>query len=96
MTTWIGHQPRISNFLILILLVILDSKVYERHMHLKATIGTLDMEDEAYVKCYYMAWIFYPIFICIGIFQVILFVLYNHKCHPFRNLLEEPAADAGE
>ena len=65
-------------------------------MHLKATIDTLEMEDEAYVQIFYMAWIFYPIFIFIGILQVILFVLYNHKCHPFRALLEEPAADAGK
>ena len=65
-----------------------DVKVAERHMHLKATIDTLVMEDEAYVQSFYMAWMFFPIFIFIGIGQVILFVLYNNKYHPFQIILK--------
>ena len=57
-------------------------------MHLKATIDTLVMEDEAYVQSFYMAWMFFPIFIFIGIGQVILFVLYNNKYHPFQIILK--------
>ena len=57
-------------------------------MHLKETIDTLVMEDEAYVQSFYMAWMFFPIFIFIGIGQVILFVLYNNKYHPFQVILK--------
>ena len=69
-------------------------------MHLKATIGTLQMEDEAFVQCYYnvttMSWIFYPIFTLIGILQIILFVLYNNKFHPFCDLLKGADTDPGK
>ena len=65
-----------------------DVQIAERHMHLKATIDTLVMEDEAYVQSFYMAWMFFPIFIFIGIGQVILFVLYNNKYHPFQVILK--------
>ena len=77
-------------------LFISDSKVYERHMHLKATIGTLQMEDEAFVLCYYLSWVFYPIFTLIGILQIVLFLLYNQKYHPFSDLLIRPDTDAGK
>ena len=65
-------------------------------MHLKATIGTLQMEDEAFVLCYYLSWVFYPIFTLIGILQMILFLLYNQKYHPFSDLLIRPVTDAGK
>ena len=81
---------------IFIFLFISDTKVYERHLHLKATIGTLQMEDEAFVLCYYLSWVFYPIFTLIGILQMILFLLYNQKFHPFSVLLIRPDADDGK
>ena len=65
-------------------------------MHLKATIGTLQMEDEAFVQCYYMSWIFYPIFTLIAILQVISFLLYNHYFHPFYDILEGADTDPGK
>ena len=65
-------------------------------MHLKATIGTLQMEDEAFELCYYLSWVFYPIFTLIGILQMILFLLYNQKYHPFSDLLIRPDTDAGK
>ena len=65
-----------------------DVQIAERHMHLKETIDTLVMEDEAYTQSFYMAWMFFPIFIFIGIGQVILFVLYNNKYHPFQVILK--------
>ena len=65
-----------------------DVQIAERHMHLKETIDTLVMEDEAYVQSFNMAWMFFPIFIFIGIGQVILFVLYNNKYHPFQVILK--------
>ena len=65
-------------------------------MHLKATIGTLQMEDEAFELCYYLSWVFYPIFTLIGILQMILFLLYNQKYHPFSDLLIRPDTDDGK
>ena len=46
------------------------------------------MEDEAYERASYMAWVFYPCFIIIGIGQIILFWLYNDKYHPFSVILK--------
>ena len=63
-------------------------QVAQRQMLLKDTIGTLVMEDEAYVQSFYMAWIFFPIFILIGVGQGILIELYNKKYHPFNIILE--------
>ena len=57
-------------------------------MHLKDTIGTLVMEDEAYVQSFYIAWIFFPIFILIAVGQGLLIELYNKKYHPFNIILE--------
>ena len=65
-----------------------DVQVAERHIHLKDTIGTLVMEDEAYVQSFYMAWIFFPIFILIAVVQGLLIELYNKKYHPFNIILE--------
>ena len=65
-------------------------------MHLQATIGTLEMEDEAFERCKTMSWIFYPIFMLIGILQIILFVLYNDKFHPFCDLLKGADTDPGK
>ena len=65
-----------------------DLKISERQLHLKATIGTLSMEDEAYTQAYYMAWVFFPCFLLIAILQLILFCLFNHKYHPFSDLLD--------
>ena len=65
-----------------------DAQVAERHIHLKDTIGTLVMEDEAYDQSFYMAWIFFPIFILIAVGQGLLIELYNKKYHPFNIILE--------
>ena len=46
------------------------------------------MEDEAYVQSFYMAWIFFPIFILIAVVQGLLIELYNKKYHPFNIILE--------
>ena len=46
------------------------------------------MEDEAYERAFYLAWVFYPCFIIIGIGQIILFWLYNDKYHPFSEILK--------
>ena len=47
------------------------------------------MEDEAYVQSFYMAWIFFPIFIVIAVVQGLLIELYNKKYHPFIIILED-------
>ena len=77
-------------------LILSDSKVSERHLHLKSTIGTLEMENEAYDQVYFMAWVFFPSFMLIAIFQAILFILFNNKCHPFSDILEGADRSAGK
>ena len=66
-----------------------DTKISERHLLLKATIDTLTSEDEAYEQAFYMSWVFLLSFILIGLGQIILFYLYNKKCHPFSIILPD-------
>ena len=46
------------------------------------------MEDEAFYKAFYMAWVFYPCFIVIGLVQILLLCLYIKRYHPFAKILE--------
>ena len=65
-----------------------DLKIEERHNLLSTTIGTLNMENEAYEQAFYMAWAFYPCFFVIGLGQILFFYLYNRKYHPFSEILK--------
>ena len=47
------------------------------------------MENEAYTLAYHMAWVFFPCFLLIAMLQLILFCLFNHKYHPFVDLLDD-------
>ena len=47
------------------------------------------MENEAYTQAYHMAWVFFPCFFLIAMLQMILFCLFNHKYHPFVDLLDD-------
>ena len=47
------------------------------------------MENEAYNLAYHMAWVFFPCFLLIAMLQLILFCLFNHKYHPFVDLLDD-------
>ena len=63
-------------------------QVKQRHLLLKSTIDTLTMEDEAYEKSFFLAWVFFPTFFVIGVLQLILFNLYNQIFHPFGVILK--------
>ena len=66
----------------------------ERHTILAETIGYLKKEQEALDRGYLIL-IGSSLFIVIGtILQVVFFWLYNGKCHPFANILEDSSDDS--
>ena len=72
----------------LVLFSFADKQISTRHLLLKDTIGTLEMENEAYIQMFYMSWAFFPAFVLVGVLQLILAYLYN-KHHPFSIILSK-------
>ena len=53
------------------------------------SIGTLEMENVAYIKAWIFSWIFHVFIIVCSILQYVCFHFYNEKYHPMAMILEE-------
>ena len=61
----------------------------ERHKHLDATVGFLQMEEESLQRAYYFSWVFFPTWIILTIVQIVCFMLYNGRLHPLAGIIDE-------
>ena len=65
----------------------IDLKIEERHSFLYDTIGYLPEEKEAFEKVNFLLFGSFGYMIVGSVLEMILFYLYNNKCHPFKNIL---------
>ena len=79
----------LSNWINMKILIIPDHSIAERHEILMDSIGTLDMENEAYTKAWIFSWIFYIVTIMCSILQYVCFYFYNEKYHPMAMILKK-------
>ena len=71
-------------------------KITERHNILYETIGYLPEEQEAYVKVWYIAGISLGCVIVCTVIEAGLFLLYNEKFHPFKNIIKKLSEVKGQ
>ena len=70
-----------------------DQNILDRHNHLNATVGFLQMEKDSLRTAYYFSWIFFPIWIILTIVQIVCFILYNGRLHPLARIINESKVD---
>ena len=59
-----------------------------RHNQLNEHLGVLDMEQESYDRSQIFAWVYFPTWIVMSIFQTVCFYLANGKFHPLAAILK--------
>ena len=70
-----------------------DQNILDRHSHLNATVGFLQMEEDSLTTAYYFSWIFFPTWIILTIVQIVCFILYNGRLHPLARIIDESDVD---
>ena len=70
-----------------------DQNILERHSHLNATVGFLQMEEDSLRTAYYFSWVFFPAWIILTIVQIVCFILYNGRLHPLARIIDESEVD---
>jgi hypothetical protein len=70
-----------------------DQNILERHNHLNATVGFLQMEEDSLTTAYYFSWVFFPTWIILTIVQIVCFILYNGRLHPLARIIDESEAN---
>ena len=67
----------------------LDQGILVRHNQLKEHLGVFDMEQESFDRSQLLAWVLFPTWIVMSIFQTGCFHLANNKFHPLAAILKD-------
>ena len=73
--------------------VFTDRNILDRHNHLIATVGFLQMEEDSLRTAYYFSWVFFPAWIILTIVQIVCFFLYNGRLHPLAKIIDKYEVD---
>merc|ERR1719384_1514824 len=79
----------IFNLVMLVPLIYTGSKINERHALLEGTIGILKTEDHSYKRVHLLLNISLPFFIIASVLEPAVYMFYNTKFHPWKDILIE-------
>ena len=77
-----------NSYFVMFILHVSAFKMQERHDILEKTIGYLELEENALLKCYCLITSSVILVFVGAILQMFFFWLYNGKYHPFANILK--------